>query len=76
MQKFGHAVVKHRKLIIILSLILLIPSVFGMFSTRINYDMLDYLPKDMDTAKGQEILLNDFGKGAFSFVIVEGMDTK
>lgn len=76
MQKFGHAVVKSRTLIIILCLVLIIPSVFGMLNTRINYDMLDYLPKDIDTARGQNILLNEFGKGAFSFVIVEGMDTK
>ncbi len=76
MQKFGHAVVKSRTWIMILSLVLMIPSVFGMLNTRINYDMLDYLPKDIDTAQGQNILLDEFGKGAFSFVIVEGMDTK
>ena len=62
--------------IIIISLLLLIPSVFGIMGTRINYDMLDYLPSDIETMKGQNILLDDFGKGAFSFVIFEGMDDK
>ena len=65
--------VKHRVLILVLALLLLIPSVLGMAATRINYDMLDYLPGDMETVQGQNILLEDFGKGAFSFVIVEGM---
>ena len=60
-------------LILVLALLLLIPSVLGMAATRINYDMLDYLPGDMETVQGQNILLEDFGKGAFSFVIVEGM---
>ena len=73
MRKFGNAVVKHRVLILVLALLLLIPSVLGMAATRINYDMLDYLPGDMETVQGQNILLEDFGKGAFSFVIVEGM---
>mgnify|MGYP004604325155 FL=1 len=71
--RFANAVVKHRKLILILALVLLIPSVLGMVSTRVNYDMLDYLPEDMDTVKGQNELLKDFGKGAFSLIIVEDM---
>ena len=74
--KFAKAIVKSRVVILILALLLLIPSVFGMLSTRINYDMLTYLPKDMETVKGQDILLEDFGKGAFSFVIVEDMPDK
>ena len=74
--KFSKAVVKHRVLIVIVSLLLMIPSVFGMINTRINYDMLDYLPDNMDTVKGQEDLLEDFGKGAFSFIVVEGMPDK
>ncbi|MGI6014305.1 MAG: efflux RND transporter permease subunit [Oscillospiraceae bacterium] len=74
MIRFGKAVVKHHILILILSVLLLIPSVIGMACTRINYDMLDYLPKDIDTFVGQDILLKDFGKGAFSFIIVEGME--
>lgn len=74
MEKFGRAVVKYRVLILVVAVLLMIPSVFGMQRTRINYDMLDYLPEDMDTVIGQNILLDEFGKGAFSFVIVEGMD--
>ena len=71
--KFSKAVVKHRVLIIITTLLLMIPSVIGMAATRINYDMLDYLPKDIDTVVGQNELLEDFGKGAFSFIVVEDM---
>ena len=71
--RFANAVVKHRWLILIVALVLLIPSVLGMVSTRVNYDMLDYLPEDMDTVKGQNELLKDFGKGAFSLIIVEDM---
>ena len=70
------AVVKNRVLILIVALILLVPSVFGMLGTRINYDMLDYLPADMDTVIGQETLKEDFGKGAFSFIVVENMPVK
>ena len=76
MIKFCKSIVKLKIPIIIISLFLLIPSVFGIAYTRINYDMLDYLPKDIETMKGQDILLKDFGKGAFSFVIFEGMDDK
>lgn len=76
MIKFGKRVVKLRVPILIVCLLLLIPSVFGMINTRINYDMLDYLPENMDTVKGQDILLDDFGKGAFSLVVVEGMEPK
>lgn len=72
--KFSKAVVKHRVLILITTLILMIPSVLGMIGTRINYDMLDYLPKDIDTVVGQNELLKDFGKGAFSFIVVEDME--
>ncbi len=67
------AVVKSRVWILILCVLLLIPSVMGMVATRINYDMLDYLPADMDTVSGQNELLEDFGKGAFSFLVVEDM---
>ena len=67
------AVVKNRVLILIIALILLVPAVFGMLGTRINYDMLDYLPSDMDTVIGQETLKEDFGKGAFSFIVVQDM---
>ncbi len=74
--RFSEAVVKHRAIILIVAAALMIPSVLGMAATRINYDMLDYLPADMDTVKGQNILTDEFGKGAFSFVIVEGMDDR
>ena len=69
-------IVKNRVLILIISLALMIPSVFGMLNTRINYDMLNYLPDDMDTVIGQDTLKEDFGKGAFSFIIVEDMPAK
>lgn len=71
--RFGKAVVKYRIPILLLALILLVPSVIGMVKTRINYDMLTYLPGEIDTVKGQDILMEDFGKGAFSFVIIEDM---
>ena len=68
--RFAKAVVKHRVLILILAIALMVPSVIGMASTRINYDMLDYLPDDMDTVIGQNELMEDFGKGAFSMLVV------
>ena len=74
--RLSKAVVKHRVLILIVALLLLIPSVLGMANTRINYDMLDYLPEDMDTVVGQNELLADFGKGAFSLIVVEDMPAK
>ena len=74
--RFSKAVVRCRVPILIFTILLLIPCVFGMINTRINYDMLDYLPGDMDTVKGQDTLLEDFGKGAFSFIIVEDMQPK
>lgn len=72
--KFGKWVVKCRIPILILAVVLLVPSLIGMIATRINYDMLTYLPGDIDTVVGQDILMDEFGKGAFSFVIMEGMD--
>lgn len=74
--KFSKAVVKYRVPILILALLLMIPSVLGMAATRVNYDMLNYLPEDMDTVAGQNELLNDFHKGAFSFLILEDMPAK
>ena len=71
MDRFSTAVVKHRKIILIVCVLLLIPSVFGMLGTRINYDMLTYLPKNLDTVKGQDILMDDYGKGAFSIIVVQ-----
>ena len=74
--RLSKAVVKYRVPILIVALVLLVPSVLGMINTRINYDMLDYLPEDMDTVIGQNELLNDFGKGAFSLIIVEDMPAR
>ena len=74
--KIARAVVKLRVPIVVITLILMIPSVLGMINTRINYDMLTYLPESMDTVKGQNILLDEFGKGAFSFIILEDMPDK
>lgn len=74
--RFAKAIVKNRVLILVIALALMIPSVFGMLNTRINYDMLNYLPDDMDTVIGQNTLKDDFGKGAFSFIIVEDMPAK
>lgn len=76
MIKFGKKVVKYKIPILILSFVLLVPSVIGYFNTRINYDILSYLPDDIETMKGQEILLDEFGTGAFSMCVVEGMDKK
>ncbi len=74
--RFSKAVVKCRVPILIITLLLMIPAVLGMAGTRINYDMLDYLPSDMDTVVGQDLLKEDFGKGAFSFIILEDMPAK
>ena len=74
--KFGKAVTGKRRLILIVAVLLLIPSVLGMMATRINYDVLDYLPDNIETMKGQDILMEDFGKGGFSMVMVEGMQKK
>ena len=76
MQKFGRGVVKLRVPILIVSILLLIPSIFGFLSTRINYDILSYLPSDIETMKGQDIMLDEFGKGGFSLVMLDGMEDK
>ena len=76
MIRFGKWVVKHRSLILIISILLLIPSAFGYFHTRVNYDILNYLPDEIDTMKGQEIMVDEFGTGAFSMCVVEGMSDK
>lgn len=74
--KLGEKVVKYRTLILLISLFLLIPAAIGYLSTGINYDMLSYLPKDMETMKGQDLLLKEFGKGGFSIVVTENMSKK
>jgi len=73
---FGKGVVKFRIPIFIISLLLLIPAAFGYIKTRVNYDILSYLPKDIETMKGQDILEEDFGSGAFALLVVEGMPPK
>ena len=72
----GKKIVKYRVVILILGILLLIPSAMGYFKTRVNYDILYYLPDSIDTMKGQDILMEDFGKGAFAMEVVEGMSTK
>lgn len=76
MNKFGKGVVKFRIPIVIIAILLLIPSSIGMAKTRINYDILSYLPSDIETMKGQDIMLDEFGKGGFAFLVLDGMDDK
>lgn len=76
MIKFGKWVVKYRVVILILGILLLIPSAIGYFNTRVNYDILTYLPEDIETMEGQEIMVDEFGVGAFSMCVIEGMDNK
>ena len=74
--KFGEFVVKNKKLIIIISLLLLIPSIFGMMATRVNYDILVYLPDTIKTVQGQELLSNDFDMGAYTIIVLKNMPAK
>ena len=74
--QFSKWIVRSRIPILILTVILLIPSVIGMVRTRVNYDMLTYLPSEMETVKGQNELLKEFNKGAFSFIVLEDMPDK
>ena len=74
MKKFGKVVVKLRIPILVLSFLLLIPAALGYINTKVNYDILYYLPSDIDTMQGQDILLDDFGKGAYAMVVVDGMN--
>ncbi len=76
MKKIGKAIAKGRYLIFILALALLVPSAIGYLNTRVNYDILSYLPESLETVSGQDIMVDEFGMGAFSMVIVEGMDNK
>ena len=76
MQKFGEFVCKHKRIILIIMLILLIPSIIGMKATKINYDILVYLPDDIETIQGENILSEDFNMGAFSIILLEDMETK
>ncbi len=76
MEKLGEWIVKHRILILIIGIALMIPSALGYINTRVNYDILSYLPKDIATMKGQDILIDEFGQGGFSFVMLDGMSDK
>ena len=76
MLKFGEWIAKHRALILVIGVLLLIPSAIGYINTRVNYDILSYLPKDINTMVGQDILKDEFGQGGFSLVMVEGMTDK
>lgn len=76
MEKFGEFICKYRKIILIIALVLLIPSIIGIKLTRINYDILVYLPDDIETIKGENILSEEFNMGAFSIIILDNMSTK
>ena len=74
MIKVGKWIAKHKILIIIIGIALLIPSYLGMAATRINYDVLSYLPDTLETVEGQDIMVDQFGMGAFSMIVVEDME--
>ena len=76
MKGFTKGLVRHRVLVIILCIALVVPSVLGMVRTKTKYDLLYYLPQDLETVQGQQILLEDFGKGAFSLLVTEGMSLR
>ena len=76
MIKFGKWIAKHKVIIVIISMLLLIPSFLGMAATRVNYDILSYLPESLETVEGQDIMVDEFGMGAFSMVVVEDMELK
>jgi len=76
MLKFGEKICKYKKVILVIALLLMIPSIIGMKATRINYDILVYLPDDIETIKGENVLSEQFNMGSFSIIIVDGMDTR
>ena len=76
MEKLGRKIVKFRIPIFIISILLLIPATIGYINTRVNYDILYYLPDDIETMKGQDILVDEFGTGAYSMFLCEGMENK
>ena len=76
MKRFGKFVCKYRKVILVIALLLLVPAIIGIKATRINYDILVYLPEDVETIQGENILSEDFNMGAFSVIILENMETK
>ena len=76
MKQIGKLIARFRILVIILAVALLVPSGIGYLRTRVNYDILSYLPDSLDTVYGQDVMVEDFGSGAFSMIIVEGMKKK
>lgn len=76
MNKFGKTVCKYKRIIFIISILLLIPSIIGIKATKINYDILVYLPEDVETIKGENILSEEFNMGAFSVVLLDNMPSK
>ena len=76
MKHFSHSIVKFRIPILIVAIVLLIPSFFSYISTKVNYDILYYLPDSIDTMKGQDILMDEFGKGAYAILVFEDMNDK
>ena len=76
MVKVGKWIAKHRFIILLLGVLLLIPSFIGMAKTRINYDLLSYLPESLETVEGQDVMVDEYGMGAFAMVVVEDTDMK
>ena len=74
--KVGKWIAKHRFIILLLGILLLIPSFIGMAKTRINYDLLRYLPESLETVEGQDVMVDEYGMGAFAMVVVEDTDMK
>ena len=74
--KAGKWIAKHRFIILLLGILLLIPSFIGMAKTRINYDLLSYLPESLETVEGQDVMVDEYGMGAFAMVVVEDTDMK
>ena len=76
MVKVGKWIARHRILVLLIGVLLIVPSIIGIAKTKVNYDLLSYLPDHLETVKGQDILVDEFGMGAFSMVAVENMDMK
>ena len=76
MVKVGKWIARHRILVLLIGVLLIVPSIIGIAKTKVNYDLLSYLPDHLETVKGQDILVDEFGMGAFSMVVVENMDLK
>ena len=74
--KFGKWLTRHKAVVLIIAFLLLIPATIGYVSTRINYDLLSYLPNSLETVSGQDTMVDEFGMGAFSMIVVEDMDLK